>query len=70
METIKSKISRYLHELSVVEESIYEIWVESLDVDWGSQEEEMLGIIFDNKEKDVDEIVAIIREKKIDSVLK
>jgi len=73
MKIIKSEIIDYLNRLRYLENkysnfeenTIYEIWVENLDVDWESKEEEMLGIIYDNKEKDVDEIIAIIREKKL-----
>ena len=57
MKIIKSEIIDYLNRLRYLENkysnfeenTIYEIWVENLDVDRESKEEEMLGIIYDNK---------------------
>lgn len=64
----KIEVDYYLKKLRYVEykhsdkeeNTIYEIWVEELDFDYGSKEEQIMGIIYDNKEKTLDEILSKI----------
>lgn len=47
----------------------YEIAVDSLCIEWGSFEETLAGIIWDNIENPLDEIFAIVREKRIEYII-
>jgi hypothetical protein len=50
------------------EQTIYEILVDDLDIEWSSKEEEIIGIIYDNKNASIDEIQSLIRDYKVELV--
>ena len=52
------------------ESTIYEILVEELDFEWDSSEEQIISEIYDNKEKSIEEIKSIIRDFKIQKLIK